>query len=602
MKIEITSGNFLKIDDMEINPSRSPAVIPTLTWNEQAVSVEVGKYIDIFKTLANAYNAGNVKSVLKENYEKWKNKINFFLPSLIYSGQGKTSVFILGSIIKGQRILINISTSPDLPEMRSIKKFNFDIGGKKIIISIIPADYQNTVSFISGPGKIFAPRALGPVKRLGIGNRMTTLVWPALYKVAEENNLRANLIQNSVYRELAPLKMIVSRDAEDTAYLPGLGKLSVGHTGTSIEGLWLYGVISAIENGFTGDYGADADHIPVKQGKKGIEKARELIEISRHYTFFTLDTSARFNSKADTTPIHDLQDLFEQIPDCDKFLKRYSEKFTIKSTIKTKQMEITFSPEEIMRISLKFHQSISAINELDRYIRELKGDENYDLEISLDECPGLTTIKELFFILNELDHLGVKITHIAPNVGFEKRLDYRLPDGLEGLKKRVADLATVAGHFGVILDFHSGSDKSPATYHAISEATCGNLHLKVSGILQLIYAETLQDMMPDFFKWWWNWSLDYAKKAVQSGNEIAKKYIADLELRQKKEGDDFTPSAKDSFFKNFSYACIGIKDESGKFIYREKFYDIPGIVKEEYEKRIKKYITDLARDLGWRIS
>src|SRR5690606_5284519 len=102
----------------------------------------------------------------------------------------------------------------------------------------------------------------------------------------------AEIIQNSAFRELAPMDFILAPPGDEATYLPGHGTLNIGHTGSSIQGLWLYGVVSAIENGFTEPYGADLDHIPVKEfTEDGIARAKKLIECGRYYTFFTLDTS-----------------------------------------------------------------------------------------------------------------------------------------------------------------------------------------------------------------------------------------------------------------------------------------------------------------------
>ncbi|MCD4786335.1 MAG: tagaturonate epimerase family protein [Candidatus Eremiobacteraeota bacterium] len=598
LKIEIISDDKIKVNGIELEPSSSPGTLPTWTWNKELVLSELDKNIDILEILAGAYQAGRLEEELRSRSEKWKGRITFFLPSLTRSGPDGNSFFLLASPGGNQRILVNICSIKKLFGMKSIKDYRFTTDGQEVNISIVPADYNNIALFAKGPGKDFAPKALGPTKRLGVGNRMTTLIWPYLFKAAREKNIRANLIQNSVYRELAPAGMIFSKHPADITTLPGLGKLGVGHTGTSIEGLWLYGVVSAIEAGFKEDYGADADHIPVKQGKEGLNKAKELVDCARYFTFYTLDTSARFYPEADTLPIEEIRSRFNRIIEKDELLNRYSGKFEIKSVVRNECPELLFNREEIMRIALKFHDSIEAVVELDKYIREIKQGEEYDLEVSLDECPELTTEKEMFFILNELKRRGVIVTQAAPNVGFEKRVDYRLPDGLDGLRHRVSRLAAIAEHFGAILDFHSGSDKSAETYRTISDATGGNIQLKVSGKLQLIYGETIQDMMKDFFLWWWNWTLDYAVEEKKAGSKVAEKYVRAIEERKRKEGDSFKPSAGDTFFTNFSYAAVGVRDDNGRFLYRNRFYDIPKNVKEEYGRRIEEYISTLARDLG----
>ena len=88
---------------------------------------------------------------------------------------------------------------------------------------------------------------------------------------------------------------------------------------------------------------------------------------------------------------------------------------------------------------------LDALTELSDYISRLKGGEAFDLEFTIDEHPPevaafdcLTTAEELCFVLREIRRRGLPVTHIAPNFGQEKGWDYRCPDGLDGLEKRVS--------------------------------------------------------------------------------------------------------------------------------------------------------------------
>ncbi|MDH5453802.1 MAG: hypothetical protein OEX14_10665, partial [Paracoccaceae bacterium] len=64
----------------------------------------------------------------------------------------------------------------------------------------------------------------------------------------------------------------------------------------------------------------------------------------------------------------------------------------------------------------------------------------------------------LMFLVLELQRRRIPVTHIAPNLGIEKGLDYRGPDSLVGLEKRIRGLYDISCEFGLMLDCHSGDD------------------------------------------------------------------------------------------------------------------------------------------------
>jgi hypothetical protein len=348
------------------------------------------------------------------------------------------------------------------------------------------------------------------------------------------------------------MDVILSAPGSEVTYLPGHGSLNIGHTGSSIEGFWLAGVLSHIENGCTEPYGADLDHIPVKSADDaGVAKAKRLVDCGRHFSFYTLDTSALFD----------------------------------------------FSSRDL---SQRYDTAIDAAVELFNYIVSIKNGEAFDFEFSLDEGPGITEPEELRYALERLTKKNVTVHFIAPNVGFEKRLDYRKPDGMPGLESRVREMSKIAAQYGALLDFHSGSDKSPQTYQTVSRACGGKLKLKVSGKLQLILSEVLADLDPAFFNDWWDYTLVSAKAEADAGSGVAAEYVRLVEDRRQADGSSFRRLPQDRFFTDFSFGMVGAKDEKGNFLHRNRFYSLKPEVQAEYTKRVTDYVVKLAEDLGLR--
>jgi hypothetical protein len=137
------------------------------------------------------------------------------------------------------------------------------------------------------------------------------------------------------------------------------------------------------------------------------------------------------------------------------------------------------------RIVGEYWEALDATQALVEHIRQFKGDRPFDLELAVDEhtpdiptCACITTDDEVAFVLLELKRRGIPATHLAPNFGAEKSVDYRCPDGLAGLAARVRSQCQIAEEFGVLLDFHSGDDLSSEMRRVIGRATGGRNHLR----------------------------------------------------------------------------------------------------------------------------
>lgn len=534
------------INGIEIDPAVNPGTLDTLTWDPEAAIRLIKQNQSDLQAVQQAIMAsGSVEEFPSQLARIQTEGITFFAESVsLYDDIG----YMLAGLPDGQKVFLSASIYGNKPVMKMIG--DVSLGMMRAYIS--PVNVETVSTFVAVIAPRFAPKAAGSVSRLGIGNRQTVTVWPSIFEAIKEVGGPAEIVQNSAYRELAPLDFIMAPPSKEAAYLPGHGSLNIGHTGSSIQGLWLYGVVSAIEHGFTEPYGADLDHIPVKSSDEaGLAHAKMLIDLGRHYTFFTLDTSYLFNL--------DAEDMGE-----------------------------------------RYGAAIDAAVAMFEHIKALKGDEKFDFEFSLDEGPAITTPEEQEYVLRELTNRGVSVQFIAPNVGFEKRVDYRLPDGLPALEARVKALSEVAARYGALLDFHSGSDKSSTTYQTISRACGGNLKLKVSGKLQLILSEVLADMDPEFFNFWWDWTLKTAQAEADGGSEVAAKYVGLVEERKDAEGANFQRSPKDLFFTDFSFAMVGAKDESGGFLYRDRFYSLSPEVQAEYTRRVKEYVIKLAEDMNLR--
>lgn len=590
----------MHIKGIELDPAANPAVLDTMTWDPGVALATLTSSERSLKSVAgivrNAALAKSDVNKLREAIEQGVSQsdaFTIFTPSIV---KKDNEIYMLAALKDGQRVFLSVYDAHDSPDLPGIWEETFDVaGGGELAVGASPVNIENVRIYVTKIAPQFGPRALGATPRLGVGNRQSTLVWPGIYAAMRKTGIQAEIIQNSAYRELAPVSFILSPPANEVTYLPGHGSLNIGHTGSSIQGLWLAGVVSAIENGFDMPYGADLDHIPVKSADaEGIARAKALVDAGRHFTFFTLDTSAVFNLDALKMTGSELDTAFGAAVPADaraELLKSYNDRPANVAAAYWPNSET-----QVKQMAAAYLVSIEAATELYNHIKALKGKEAFDFEFSLDEGPEITEPVEQTFVLNELKKRGVAVTFIAPNVGFEKRVDYRKPDGLPGLTERVSNMNDIARAYGTMLDFHSGSDKAPKTYQAIAKAG-GGVKLKVSGKLQLIFSEVMADMDEEFFNKWWDWTLGSARAEADRGSDVAKKYVSIVDERKAAEGDKFKRSPKDLFFTDFSFGMVGAKDEKGQFMFREEFYRVSDPIRQEYTKRCKEYLVELAKDL-----
>ena len=240
------------------------------------------------------------------------------------------------------------------------------------------------------------------------------------------------------------------------------------------------------------------------------------------------------------------------------------------------------------RLVGKYWAALTAAEELTSFVRSFKGGRPFDLEFAIDErspdvgtCESITYDTELAFVLLEAQRRGLPFTHVAPNFGVEKGVDYRCPAGLAELETRVRSQYQMADEFGMLLDFHSGDDLSATTRRVIGHATQGRNHFKIAPQPQIIFAETVRDLYPALFQEWWSESLAYAQREAASGSAFAASCIREYETSA-----DSTPSPLDAIFHNFGFGFVEQRDEQGQYLNRERLYGLPGAFYREYQDRV----------------
>jgi hypothetical protein len=561
----------IRFGALEIDPAKNPAVLDTATW-------DAGEAIRVLRSLKGGKWDALFAAAEKGTALPAGDRCTLYAGS--YARVGSTE-YALARLQDSQHLLVARGPGGGRGPLGE------PLGRVDPDIRFFPADIETLERYVQALKPEKAPKPLGGRPRLGTGVRMSTAAWPGVFEAMERYGFDANAIQNSL-RELNLLQDLLSGVPPKTNYLFGFGSIQEGHTGSTFEGLWTYGVLEALKRGSALSYGADADHIMVKRGPGGLERAKEVIDASRRYTFYTLDVSDVLDYRAFSSETR-VPEGRDPDPDVHSYHGR-----------RRRVGGVTYEPDrqETAALFAKYRYALDAAQELHAYLIKHKGERGFDLELSIDEHPPeipgsdcLTGDRELVFILLEAERRKLPLTHLAPNVGVEKGVDYRGPGGLPALETRVRTLHRIARSFGVTLDFHSGDDLSTETRRTLGRATGGECHFKVSPFLQQLFAEVLFDVHPAVFEFWWQDTLEYAKREAQGGSALAARAVKDYESNH--EG----PSPSHPLFRHFCFQTVGRRDESGRFLNRDRFYSLSGDFHREYTGRVALFLGDLAQDL-----
>ena len=403
-------------------------------------------------------------------------------------------------------------------------------GGREVVVNAVPfasSDWVNIRTFVEQVDRSFLPRPQGAQAAIAVGNRHPEISLPAAFEAfrqIEKNTSRnmASTVQLSATREMTTDEAIAARDGENPT--------AAGHTRVSITHLYHAGLWAAVRGGWRNGYNAEADHIIITGNNPAemtasIAAGKLAIERAAGFTKFTTDTSRMFQLQADErhpAPWNEaeLAAKFEQAlnaADREWVLAEFSRPFPIGDTV------YLFSREEIIRLAVKFGESLVVNEDLYDHIRTVKTafgtGTSFDFEPSLDEADTLTTPKELIFYMHWLKSRGRPAQLVPPNLGFKKRQAY--PETVEALEKyshhkmwpellpavrvkfngdtlaelgsRVSELAAVARHFNGTLSIHSGSGKQASVLEQIGRATAGRMNYKISGELQLQLLDVLSE-------------------------------------------------------------------------------------------------------------
>ncbi|MGD8455263.1 MAG: tagaturonate epimerase family protein [Anaerolineales bacterium] len=260
------------------------------------------------------------------------------------------------------------------------------------------------------------------------------------------------------------------------------------------DALWV-----VFEEDWRDPWGADADHL------KETADFPPFMEVG--YSFYTIDPNLHVDNDAHTDPLETLQAKAKKLPwdmledTLDGVQQRY-----LKNPIVLGKLTLEFSEDELFRAMGKYGRAVAHIKSLSDYL--IQNLSEFDLEASVDETDTPTTVKEHYYIANELRRLDVPFVSLAPRfVGsFQKGVDY-IGDVAE-FDREMAQHAEVMHAIGDYkMSIHTGSDKF-SIYPSVAEKAKNLVHVKTAGTSYLEALKVVAAVDKPFFRK----ILDYARQ------------------------------------------------------------------------------------------
>ncbi len=345
--------------------------------------------------------------------------------------------------------------------------------------------------------------------------------------------------------------------------------------------------IGALQAGWRGGYGSDADHLKTPSD---IDYCLEA-----GFTMFTFDPGDHVDDAADTLSGRELAARFEALPwssleisaeDCRKAYAGKS--FTLRNGPK-----LEIGEEQLLRAAAKYSKAVAHVVTMYRYLAGKAGSADFEVEVSVDETNSPTTVAEHYYVASELKRLGLEWVSLAPRfVGrFEKGVDY-IGD-LDELRGTLVGHAAVARTLGPYkLSIHSGSDKF-SVYPLAAEAAGGLVHVKTAGTS---YLEALRALAAGADRELFREILAFALECYE---EDKKTYHVSANMREALKpdalGDDELAPAMDQFDTRQALhvtfgSVLNQKDEQGQLRFKTRMMDALERNEELHYEILRKHI------------
>jgi hypothetical protein len=338
------------------------------------------------------------------------------------------------------------------------------------------------------------------------------------------------------------------------------------------------------QEGYEGEFGADADHI---------KEEKDLLEaIAEGFTMFTIDPSDHVRELSKLSE-NQKNEIYQEI------LKKHNVNKYLEKTYKIDGKILNFDEKTLRDAAVVYFDAIEHVEKMYKVVK--KKVKMFDFEISVDETETPTSPLFHIFIVEELRRRNVEFQNLALRfVGdWQKGIDY-IGD-IEEFRKEIKIHSEIARNFGGYkLSLHSGSDKF-SVYKYFSESTEGFFHVKTAGTSYLEAIKIIAIHSPELYRKIHKFALKVFNKDKASYHvttDLSK--IPDIDLLKNQELPKLFEIDSVRQLIHITYGSVlNARNEKGEYLFRDNLYKIMFDYEEEYYDSIARHIGKHLELLGY---
>lgn len=332
------------------------------------------------------------------------------------------------------------------------------------------------------------------------------------------------------------------------------------------------------ETGYIGHFGADADHV------KEIKELKEAADCG--YTMFTLDPSDFIRNDLSKLNKEEINNLYKQI-----FERKDLERLYLNKTYNFTGQRLMFDDNSLPEIILTYSEAINHVLKCYEFLKDYKK-EKFDLEISVDETPTVTSPLAHLFIVLELQRRGVNFQNLALHFlgDWQKGIEY-IGDVKQFAREFSLHAAIAKNVGGYKLSLHTGSDKF-SVYPTFTQETEGLCHIKTAGTTWLEEVKVVAMKDPALYR-------EIHRFALKNFEEDRASYNLTTDLSRIPDIDTIADDELVNLFKqNDSRQLIHItygsilrtKNDEEKYIFKDRIYRILFEYEEDHYRELSNHI------------
>ena len=332
------------------------------------------------------------------------------------------------------------------------------------------------------------------------------------------------------------------------------------------------------EEGYEGPFGADADHV------KEIKELKEAADCG--FTMFTLDPSDFISKDIEELNEQKLNQLYNKIPK-----NKEIENLYLNKKFKVGEQELIFDEKSLRKIILTYSEALNHVVECYEFLKDYKK-EKFDLEISVDETPTVTSPLAHLFIVLELQRRGVDFQNLALHFlgDWQKGIEY-IGDVKQFAREFSLHAAIAKSIGGYKLSLHTGSDKF-SVYPIFSQETDGLCHIKTAGTSWLEEVKVVAMKDPALYREIHRFALEnFAKDRASYNLTTDLSRIPDIDTIADDELVNLFKQNDSRQLIHITYGSIlRAKDDEGKYIFKDRIYKILFEYEEDHYRELSNHI------------